>query len=39
MKIINNVYDIDIYVNFNLFRKMLRIYLFLIYLCDINMFF
>lgn len=39
MKIINNVYDIDIYVNFNLFRKMYRIYFFLIYLCDINMFF
>lgn len=39
MKIINNVYDIDIYVNFNLFRKMYGIYFFFIYLCDINMFF
>lgn len=37
MKTINNVYDIDIYVNFNSFRKMLRTHLFLIHLCDINM--
>lgn len=37
MKTINNVYDIDIYVIFNSFRKMHSTHLFLIHLCDINM--
>lgn len=39
MKTINNVYDIDIYVNFNSFRKMHGTHLFIIHLSDINMLF